>query len=435
MSEDEWKDLIDKIKSDSHECTPFLGAGTGAKVGRKNNIDDILETANVIAKQWSVEVDYPFADKENLANVAQYISVMKNNPVVPKTKIRELIKNRLYGDKDKINEGKVAEFERKCRKFKEYCNSQSLDCKNIDSMKMILENPKYPFKKHDPFRTYCILAKLPFPFYITTNYDTFMEHALRCCDKTPIRDFCIWNKYMKGRPKKLKIGDHYKNIRKPIVFYFHGYEDDDKSIVISENDYTDFIINTINVVGDRKFIKTSDDGKHIITPSYITEKLTNTQLLFIGYSLRDINLRAIFRSLSQKYITTPSVSVQLSPQLSAEKFLKNDFKYDPTNQPDKELISKLFTSKIIKACAKNHDYIHFEDHILDMNDEKQLEKKILESYPRFFANSLKIVKDKWKQSLRVRARDYLQKALGEAKVSVNWSSSTEFLTELVERWE
>lgn len=38
-----------------------------------------------------------------------------------------------------------------------------------------------------------VLADLNLPIYITTNYDHFMEEALKSRGKQPISDFCGWN--------------------------------------------------------------------------------------------------------------------------------------------------------------------------------------------------------------------------------------------------
>jgi SIR2-like domain len=37
------------------------------------------------------------------------------------------------------------------------------------------------------------LADLNLPIYITTNYDYFIEEALKAKGKQPISDFCRWN--------------------------------------------------------------------------------------------------------------------------------------------------------------------------------------------------------------------------------------------------
>ena len=41
---------------------------------------------------------------------------------------------------------------------------------------------------------YAVLADLNAPVYITTNYDLFMEEALRSKGKNPVSEFCVWNK-------------------------------------------------------------------------------------------------------------------------------------------------------------------------------------------------------------------------------------------------
>jgi len=38
-----------------------------------------------------------------------------------------------------------------------------------------------------------VLAVFNLPIYITTNYDHFVEEALKSRGKAPISDFCRWN--------------------------------------------------------------------------------------------------------------------------------------------------------------------------------------------------------------------------------------------------
>ena len=40
---------------------------------------------------------------------------------------------------------------------------------------------------------YTILAELPFPIYVTTNYDNFMEKALKDKSREPVSEFCKWD--------------------------------------------------------------------------------------------------------------------------------------------------------------------------------------------------------------------------------------------------
>jgi len=88
------------------------------------------------------------------------------------------------------------------------------------------------------------------------------------------------------------------------------------SMVLTERDYFEFVIN----------LNKSDDKD--ILPSIIRTELATSSLLFIGYSLEDINFRAIFQgflsflsSISSEF-RKPSIAVQIPPTISHREQIK-----------------------------------------------------------------------------------------------------------------
>jgi hypothetical protein len=82
-------------------------------------------------------------------------------------------------------------------------------------------------------------------------------------------------------------------------------------MVLTERDYIDFVINL------------SKDEK--LLPTIIRKALAATTLLFIGYSLDDINFRIIFQGIMgmiKSPFQLPSIAVQLPPSLTEEKRVK-----------------------------------------------------------------------------------------------------------------
>ena len=90
-------------------------------------------------------------------------------------------------------------------------------------------------------------------------------------------------------------------ISTPAVYYFHGHKDYLETMVLTEDDYLDFLV---RVSRDQALI-----------PPRIQEAIAGTSLLFIGYGLNDTNFRVIFRGLveHQKSAKKLSVTVQLQP--------------------------------------------------------------------------------------------------------------------------
>jgi hypothetical protein len=145
---------------------------------------------------------------------------------------------------------------------------------------------------------------MDFPIYITTNYDKFMEEALKSVGRIPDSEYCRWNEAIElSGDKSLFVDSEYKPTEiRPLVYHLHGVVDVPQSIVLTELDYIYFLINL------------SKDEK--LLPTAIRKALASTSMLFIGYSLGDINFRVIFQgimSIVRPHFQLPSIAVQLPP--------------------------------------------------------------------------------------------------------------------------
>jgi hypothetical protein len=225
LSESEWTILIERIKG--KKCTPFLGAG--ASYG-------FMPLGADIAKGWALEYDFPLEDSANLITVAQYVALI-TDPMFPKDKI----------------------------------------------VKMIEANDKLP-DFNDGSEPHGVLAGLPLPIFVTTNYDNFMVQALRQRNKDVRQELCRWNAYV--RETKSAFDDGFgPTVANPVVFHLHGYSPVYESLVLTEDDYLDFLV---NISTEEKLI-----------PQTIREAFKATSLLFIGYRIADWNFRVLFRTLAR----------------------------------------------------------------------------------------------------------------------------------------
>ena len=248
LKDREWDILLERIQLG--KCTPFLGAGAcfGA-----------LPLGSEIAQKWAKDYHYPMEDSaDDLARVAQFIAVEYNDWVYPKDLL----------------------------------------------LKQFFSNVAPPnFKKQD--EPHGVLAELPLPVYMTTNYDDFMVQALRSQNKDPKQELCRWNKLVKNRPSVFDSGSDFKpTTANPVVYHLHGHgpQEYSHSLVLTEDDYLDFLV---NISTDRGLI-----------PTRIQEALTGASLMFIGYGLRDWDFRVLFRGLvtsMEKILRRISVTVQLEP--------------------------------------------------------------------------------------------------------------------------
>ena len=224
LTQKDWDILVQRIKSKN--CTPFLGAGAAYGV---------LPLGAEIAREWAQKYEYPLDDPFNLIAVAQFVA-LTTDPMAPKEEIVRMFKAK----------GKVPDFS-------------------------------------DPTEPHGALADLALPLYITTNYDDFMTQALRSRDKDARQELCRWNKFIDDQPSSLETG-FVPTVANPVVFHLHGHIPIAESLVLTEDDYMDFLV---NITRNEKLL-----------PQRIQKALMGSSLLFIGYRISDWNFRVLLKSLA-----------------------------------------------------------------------------------------------------------------------------------------
>jgi SIR2-like domain len=136
----------------------------------------------------------------------------------------------------------------------------------------------------DPNEPHTVLAALPLCLYLTTNYDDFMLRALRAKNKDPVREFCRWNKQTPNIPCIFDDPDFEPSIARPIIFHLHGHTEVPESMVLTEHDYTNFLVS----------ISRNED----LIPLRIRKALVNTFPLFLGYCLTDGRFQNLFQVIA-----------------------------------------------------------------------------------------------------------------------------------------
>lgn len=244
LEEKDWELILDRIHAGN--CTPFLGAGA---------CHGVLPLGREIAEEWAVKYQYPLDDFGNLVRVSQFLAVERGDAMFPK----ELLLRRIRG----------------------------------------VEPPDFT-GVGEPHR---ILAELPLPVYMTTNYDDFMVRALRACKKDPRREMCRWNRFIRDHPSMFDKESYFEpTVANPVVFHLHGHDEVPESLVLTEDDYFDFLVNVSKEQG--------------LIPPRIQRALTGSSILFVGYAIADWNFRVLFRSLVsylERTLSRAHVSVQIAP--------------------------------------------------------------------------------------------------------------------------
>ena len=132
---------------------------------------------------------------------------------------------------------------------------------------------------------------------------------------------CYWNRLIDSSSSVFSNGGHDPDPSNPLVYHLHGCLDDKHSIVITEDDYLDFLV------------KLGKDDQ--LLPPRIQRAVCGSSLLFLGYALSDWTFRVLFRGLvhgMEGSGRSVSVTVQLAPgdqeykEYLSEYFGKNNMR-------------------------------------------------------------------------------------------------------------
>jgi hypothetical protein len=245
------------------KVVPFLGAGAslvgrtpGATVQWNDAQRPFLPTGRELAQFLATESSYPSTDpldRDDLGKVASYYADVSGRRAL-RERLRELL-NRDY--------------------------------------------------QPGPLHTF--LAALPGPrVFVVTNYDTLMEQALKAAgkpydlvvypaDRKDYANAILWWPHGQAEPefKTANELDQFIDLTTTsVVFKMHGTigaaTDKWDNFVITEEDYVEFL---------------SRMTANTAIPSLFFQHFRERSFLFLGYSLRDWNLRVVLRNISKHLIS------------------------------------------------------------------------------------------------------------------------------------
>jgi SIR2-like domain len=253
--------------------------------------------------KYAEHIGYPLADKENLPQMAQYMSVVGKNMTdaqMVKEDYLNFIKSRLYhiAQAEGAAEEMLAEIE------------AEFDDLNFSEFATRLGYPKFEAEASHPL---LVLADLPLPIYLTTSYHTFIEAALRRAGKKEVRtEVCRWHQGLESIPSVLD--ESYQPSKEaPLVYHLHGIDNRPDSLVLTEDDYMQFSVAI-----------SQDTGRETNPiPRRIRQALAESSLLMLGYNLRNWDFRGLFWGLiKSRPMSHLSVSLQLVDNEEERNYLQ-----------------------------------------------------------------------------------------------------------------
>jgi CHAT domain/SIR2-like domain len=307
-----WATLVRDISKGL--CTPILGSGL---------LESFVGSSRETARRWAKTYHFPMSPfhREDLPQVAQYVSVKERDDVLREELVREMLKEITLRYRDSL----PAELNGTGRVNDEQVTEVPEDLKGTDAAKLIEAMTLVGRQRcaghgaaadgggRQPLRDqHRILAHMPFKVIITTNPDELLVDALKEAGKAPKVELCRWKNVLVNDQRDeiewprsyVEAEPNYEPTeRRPLVYYLFGYLRCLDSLVLTEDNYFDYLIGI-----------TKNKDTH---PSTVRKALSSTALLFLGFQLDDWDFRVLFRSLMaqegrRKGFT--HVAVQIDPE-------------------------------------------------------------------------------------------------------------------------
>lgn len=264
---------------------PLLGAGVNLCARPEDAVwsqyqSDYLPSGSELARYLAEEFYFPDEEAQDLLRVSQYIAVMQGSGPLYSV-LRDLF------DCD-YPPTPLHQF--------------------LANLAPLLREKGYPIRQHQ--------------LIVTTNYDDVMERAFREIDQAFDVVFYVAEGEERGKflhqppgrsPCVIEKPNEYTGLsleRRPVILKIHGAVDrtaaDRDSFVITEDHYIDYLTHT--------------DISNLV-PVTLAAKLRRSHFLFLGYSLRDWNLRVILHRIwGEQKLNWKSWAVQLDPDPIEEEF-------------------------------------------------------------------------------------------------------------------
>lgn len=250
-----WPSLLSNIQA--KQCTPILGPGL---------TDWLFGSRREMAARWAEASGFPMStdSRESLPQVSQYVAVDQDTATMQRALVDHLVEEMKMRYGDIVPSGEQAgTFDNLLSTIAAKLNTQPVT---------------------QPLH---ILASLPLPIYVTTVLGNFLTDALVETGKKPVVEMCRWNDYLDRQPSIFDSEPDYRpSPERPLVYHLFGRLSNPDSLVLTEDDYFDFLIGVTS--------------RNELIPGVVRRALTDSALLFLGFELDDWDFRVLYRSVMSR---------------------------------------------------------------------------------------------------------------------------------------
>jgi hypothetical protein len=217
---------------------------------------------------------YPMPDRDNLTRVAKFRQLREGLPDrALKSDYLTWFKSHVYftaqaagADADLLAEAEA-----------------EVDDLTVSAFANRLGYPRLDGGAADPM---LVVANLPVRTIITTSPTTFLEDALRRAGKSPRTELCRWHKELDGIESAIDAA-YRPSAREPLVYHLHGLDAYPESLVLTEDDHLQFLVNVCQNQGNN-----AADRVHALVRQALFD-----DLILLGFSLSSWSFRGLYAGL------------------------------------------------------------------------------------------------------------------------------------------
>lgn len=285
----DWDMIIEQINDGG--CTPVIGNHLVGQV--------VFGDVNIV-EAWAQQAGFPLQERRNLTRVAQYLSFSSGSPLSAKRRYLNFLKERMLTQAKARPDANL-----------DLLQQVESQLRSLTFSELVCEHLHQPNFRRDTDNPLSILAALDFKLYLTTSPHRLLEAALTAWGKDPQIEVYAWRDDIQDalEEKNLLFRDENKlvfppTIEKPLVVHLHGIDDVPGSLVLSEDDYLEFLVNITRDLPTR------------VMRNEVRTAIRNSLLLLIGYRMHAWDLRVLLQGVIRKKSISSqlrSFAVQLEP--------------------------------------------------------------------------------------------------------------------------
>lgn len=239
---EQWPAVLSHIKRGS--CIPIVGPGL---------LEFLLGPTREMAQRWADTYHFPMSpdERQDLPQVAQFLAVNQSDPGFPADELGRYIRREVverYGE----------------------VLTPGQDDDTDDRVGELISQVGRHQRAKNPTDPHAVLARLPFPIYVTANPDSLLTDALVEAGKQPVVEVGHWNDQVDQPESIWDVEPTYKpSLERPLVYHVFGHVRDRQTVVLTEDNFFDFLLHVNR--GEWKI------------PETVAAALSKNALLFLGF--------------------------------------------------------------------------------------------------------------------------------------------------------